>query len=258
MRRREKTTTKMSGQARSRTTDLGILALRLGAGGLLAGHGAQKLFGSFEGPGLAGTAGWLESMGLKPGKAWAGLAGVSELGGGALTALGLGGPLGPIALQGAMATATRQAHWGKPIWNTAGGAELPVMFAASGAALALTGPGRFSLDHLLGVRVRPIVAGMVAAGVVAGIAVAESQTAKARAAQSSAQEPVEAASANATPADEAAESGDPAIDADTQDVLIGGILMSAETATLDDTVPPIEDVILLDGGDTTTDGSARG
>jgi uncharacterized membrane protein YphA (DoxX/SURF4 family) len=111
MRRRDTTTTNMGGQARSRTADLGILALRLGAGGLLAGHGAQKLFGSFQGPGLAGTAGWLESMGLRPGKAWAGLAGVSELGGGALTALGLGGPLGPIALQGAMATATRQAHW---------------------------------------------------------------------------------------------------------------------------------------------------
>src|SRR5688572_23388419 len=86
---------------RGRTVDLGLLALRLTAGGLLAGHGAQKLFGAFGGHGLEGTAGWLESIGLRPGKPWATLAGLSEFGGGALTALGLGGPLGPVALQGA-------------------------------------------------------------------------------------------------------------------------------------------------------------
>src|SRR5215218_7704938 len=51
--------------------DLSALALRLCTGGLLAGHGAQKLFGSFGGYGLAGTAGWLESMGMRPGKPWA-------------------------------------------------------------------------------------------------------------------------------------------------------------------------------------------
>jgi len=56
--------------------DLGLLALRLTTGGLMAGHGAQKLFGSFGGHGLSGTAGFLESLGLKPGKQWAALAGL--------------------------------------------------------------------------------------------------------------------------------------------------------------------------------------
>ncbi|MBI3805201.1 MAG: DoxX family protein [Nitrospirae bacterium] len=129
--------------------DLGLLVLRFTAGGLLAGHGAQKLFGRFGGDGLDGTAGFLESIGFKPGRPWAILAGLSELGGGALTALGLGGPLGPIATLGSMAMATATVHRGKPIWATEGGAELPVMYMAAATAVALSGPGRYSLDRLL-------------------------------------------------------------------------------------------------------------
>src|SRR5579872_5084108 len=108
------------------TNDIGLLILRLAVGGLLAGHGSQKLFGWFSGPGLKGTSGWLESMGLKPGTPWATAASTSEFGGGMLTALGFLHPLGPIGTMGAMIMATAKAHWGKPIWVTRGGAELPV------------------------------------------------------------------------------------------------------------------------------------
>lgn len=173
-----------------RAADLGLLALRVTAGGLLAGHGAQKLFGAFGGHGLAGTAGWLESLGLRPGKPWATLAGLSEFGGGALTALGLGGPLGPIALQGAMATAARKAHWDKPIWVTAGGAELPALYSGVGVALALAGPGRYSLDRALGVRVPIAVSALAAASVAAGVALAEWRTAPAQGDQPAAEEAV--------------------------------------------------------------------
>ena len=127
--------------------------MRLTTGGLMAGHGAQKLFGAFGGHGVEGTAGWLESLGLKPGKQWALAAGLGEFGGGVLTALGLATPVGLLGIAGSMGMAIAKAHWGKPIWVTAGGAELPVMNLAAATAVALAGPGRYSLDAALGLRV---------------------------------------------------------------------------------------------------------
>jgi putative oxidoreductase len=139
-------------QDSSFTRDLGLLILRLATGGLLSGHGSQKVFGWFNGPGLKGTAAWLESMGMQPGTPWAAAASASEFGGGLLTTLGLFYPLGPLATMGAMSMATGKVHWGKPIWVTQGGAELPITNMAAALSLALTGPGRFSLDHLFGIR----------------------------------------------------------------------------------------------------------
>jgi hypothetical protein len=72
--------------------DLGLLTLRLVVGLPLAGHGAQKLFGLFGGFGLAGTGGYLEGLGYRPGRLFALLAGLAELGGGLLLALGLATP----------------------------------------------------------------------------------------------------------------------------------------------------------------------
>jgi putative oxidoreductase len=154
----------------SRATDLGLLALRATMGGLMAGHGAQKLFGLFGGYGLAGTGGWLESMGMKPGKAYAAMAGASEFGSGLLTAVGFLNPLGPIAMFGPMMTAWGTAHAGKPIWNTAGGAELPLAYMASATAIGLSGPGRYSLDHYLDIKVPRMITALAGVGVVAGFA----------------------------------------------------------------------------------------
>jgi putative oxidoreductase len=154
----------------STMSDIGLLILRLGVGGLLAGHGSQKLFGWFSGPGLKGTAAWLESMGLTPGTTWATVASASEFGGGVLTTLGFLHPLGPLGSMGAMIMATVKAHWGKPIWVTQGGAELPVTNIVAALALTLTGPGRFSLDNVLGIRLpRPLV---IAVAIVEGLMLA--------------------------------------------------------------------------------------
>lgn len=143
--------------------DLGLLALRVTTGGLLAGHGAQKLFGAFDGPGLQGTQGFMESLGLRPGKYWGTAAGLSEASG-ILTALGLLHPLGPIGTASAMTMATAKAHWGKAIWVTSGGAELPVTNIAAALALMLTGPGKYSLHRAFGIRLpRPVVAAAILA-----------------------------------------------------------------------------------------------
>ena len=132
--------------------NLAVLILRVALGGFMAGHGAQKLFGSFGGPGLQGTSGFMEMLGLRPGRPWAVLAGLSEFGGGVLTLLGFLNPVGPIGVIGSMAIATTKAHWGKPIWVTEGGAEFPVTNIAAATALMVGGPGKWSLDRAFGVR----------------------------------------------------------------------------------------------------------
>lgn len=153
--------------------DWALLTLRATLGGFLAGHGAQKLFGWFGGPGRQGTAGWLESMGLKPGQWWAAGASASEFGGGVLTLLGLLSPLGPILSLGAMGMATAKVHWGKPVWVTTGGAELPLTNIAMATALMLAGPGKLSLDGALGTALPRWVAipgvALTAAGVAFGL-----------------------------------------------------------------------------------------
>jgi putative oxidoreductase len=136
----------------SRINESAPLIVRLAQGSLMAGHGAQKLFGSFGGPGLDGTSGFMEMLGMRPGRPWAYLAGLSEFGGGLLTALGLLNPLGPLGVIGSMSMATRKAHWGKPVWVTEGGAELPVLNIAISTALMIREPDRYSLDRLLGIR----------------------------------------------------------------------------------------------------------
>lgn len=129
--------------------DTALLGLRLTLGGYLAAHGAQKLFGSFGGPGLDKAGAGFERLGLKPGKVFAGLAGGAELVGGALTALGAAFPLGPLAIVGAMAVATT-VHADKGPMFQKGGFELPATNLAAAVVLIGTGPGRYSIDHLLG------------------------------------------------------------------------------------------------------------
>ncbi len=149
--------------------NLAALILRVALGGLMAGHGAQKLFGSFGGPGMEGTSGFMEMLGLTPGRPWGTMAALSELGGGTLTALGLLHPLGPLGIIGSMSIATTKAHWDKPIWVTEGGAELPVTNIAVATALMLNGPGKYSLDRALGIRLPGWVAPLGLIGVLISV-----------------------------------------------------------------------------------------
>lgn len=76
---------------------LGLLAVRLVLGTLLAAHGTRKRFGWFRGPGPRGTAEFLESPGFHPGRAPVLAAGLAELAGGLLVLLGFLALAGPGA-----------------------------------------------------------------------------------------------------------------------------------------------------------------
>ncbi len=129
--------------------DVAFLVLRLVVGLLVAGHGAQKLFGWFKGPGVAGMAGWLGSVGFRPARLWAMLAGWAELGGGLLLALGFLSPLGSLGIAASMLMATVKVHWPK-VWVTENGMELTLTNLAATAAVGIAGPGAYSLDAILG------------------------------------------------------------------------------------------------------------
>ena len=128
---------------------LGLLVLRLVIGLLFVGHGAQKLFGIWGGHGLKGTAGFFESIGLRPGHFHASAAAVFEFGGGLLLALGLLTPVASLVLIATMTAAVITVHWAKGLWNTGGGYEFNLVLAAGAFALAAIGPGNWSLDHAL-------------------------------------------------------------------------------------------------------------
>ena len=127
-----------------------ILVTRLLLGGLFVGHGAQKLFGWFGGFGPDGTGGWLESLGVKPGRQNAMAAGAAEMGGGGLLALGLATPAAAAAITGVMTTAIRTVHQPNGPWVTDNGWEYPAVIIGTVLAITEIGPGSLSLDAALG------------------------------------------------------------------------------------------------------------
>jgi putative oxidoreductase len=143
---------------------LGKLVLRATLGGYFFGHGMQKLAGWFGGAGLEGTGQFFEQAGLKPGRESALIAGAAEAGGGSLLALGLCTPAAVSMLTGVMTNAIRHVHAKNGLWVTDGGIEYPAVILAVLAALADSGPGRFSLDEALGIRLRGPVVTAVAMG----------------------------------------------------------------------------------------------
>ncbi len=129
--------------------DLALLILRLVVGGLFVGHGAQKLFGWFGGYGIAGTGAFFDSIGIRPGRQMALLAGVSEVLGGLLLMLGLLLPVAALLIGGAMVIAIAKVHGKNGIWSQNNGYEYNLVLLAAVIALGLIGPGSISLPQLL-------------------------------------------------------------------------------------------------------------
>jgi putative oxidoreductase len=151
--------------------DAGLLLARVVFGLLMAAHGTQKVFGWFGGYGLAGTGGFFESLGFRPGKLFAGAAGTTEIVAGLLVAFGLLGPLGSAMIIAVMLVAVATVHWPHGLFAQNNGVEVPVLYSVAAAALALTGPGAYSLDALLGLTwSQPVVWTVLGLGVIGGLA----------------------------------------------------------------------------------------
>jgi len=101
--------------------------------------------------------------------------------------VGLLGPIGPALMISVMIVAAVTVHWGQGLLATTNGIELPLLYAAAGVALALTGPGPYSLDAWLGIAglwtpaATLIVLGLGIVGAFANIALRRPPTATAQA-----------------------------------------------------------------------------
>lgn len=128
---------------------VGRFALRVTVGGLLMGHGLQKLKGWFDGPGPEGTEEMMRSLNLHPPKVHARAAGLTETVSGAMLTTGFLTPFASAGLIGVMMTAIRKVHAPNGVWNADGGWEYNAVMIASAFALAAN-PGKCSIDRLLG------------------------------------------------------------------------------------------------------------
>ena len=133
-----------------------LLILRAAVGFVLAAHGAQKLFGWFDGPGFGKTRGLVQSQGFRPAWLWALLGGLGEFGGGLLLALGFLSPLGALGVFASMLMAVIKFNWSHGFWATKGGYEYALVLALMSLISGIAGPGSYSLDALLGIHMPQI------------------------------------------------------------------------------------------------------
>jgi putative oxidoreductase len=140
--------------------DVGLLILRVVVGITLAMHGLNKIFGGGK---IPGTAGWFESMGVRPGLLNAWMAALTEIGSGALLALGLVTPLAAGGMLAIMVVAGITAHRsnGFFIFNAGGGYEYVLVLGAAALCLGATGPGQWSLDNAFGLHLVGVTPGLL-------------------------------------------------------------------------------------------------
>lgn len=138
--------------------DVAMIAIRVVLVWIFVYYGAGKLFGSFNGPGIHNTAIFFaETAHLRPGTFFAVLAGVIEFGGGIAMALGLGSRLAGLALFGDQVMAMITVTWADGIGSLLkGGYEFNITLAVLSVAVVALGPGRLSIDNVIGRRLRAV------------------------------------------------------------------------------------------------------
>lgn len=145
------------------SADLAALILRIALGTVMLMHGRNHGWGS---GGLAGTASWFESIGLRPAKVHAAMSAYMEVACGILLLLGLFVPFAAAAGIATMTVAFVTVHRknGFFIFNPGEGYEYVGTVAFALTALAVLGAGDISLDHALDIELHGIAVGLIAAG----------------------------------------------------------------------------------------------
>jgi putative oxidoreductase len=128
--------------------DIAVVLLRVAVGLTLVAHGYNHLWGR---GGLAGTARWFSSLGLRPPKLHAVLSGAGELAAGSALAIGLLTPLAAAFVVGTMVVAGITAHRSNGFFVFKEGYEYVLMIGVVCAVIGLLGPGAASVDRLLGI-----------------------------------------------------------------------------------------------------------
>lgn len=128
----------------------GLTVVRILVGIIFVAHGGQKLFGLFGGYGLAGTAQYMESLGLTPGYVMASLAGGAEFFGGVALIIGLLARPAAVALIFMTLVAIFSVHIHNGLFMANNGFEFALALLGALIAILIEGPGRLSLDRAIG------------------------------------------------------------------------------------------------------------
>lgn len=153
------------------TLDVALLVLRIGVGLIFAVHGAQKLFGLWNGPGFAGWTAAMDHLGYRPARAFAAVSATAEFGGGLLLAIGLFTPLAAFVLVAQSVVIIGAAHWRSGFFNKDNGYEFPLALATGVVAILLAGPGAVSLDGAFGLSIAPALSVvLLVLGIAGGLA----------------------------------------------------------------------------------------
>ena len=127
----------------------GLTVLRVLVGIIFAAHGSQKLFGWFGGYGLAGTAQWMESIGLAPGTLMALLSGGTEFFAGLALIIGLLARPAALGLTILSLVAIFSVHISNGLFMANNGYEFALALLGGTVAVLIEGAGKLSIDRAL-------------------------------------------------------------------------------------------------------------
>jgi putative oxidoreductase len=127
-------------------SDVGVLILRVVLGLTMAAHGYNKFFGGGR---IPGTAGWFDSIGMRPGIFHARVAATTEMAAGIGLAVGLLTPVPAAGFVALMLVAAWTVHRANGFFIVKEGWEYNLILAAAAVSIATIGPGKLSLDYAL-------------------------------------------------------------------------------------------------------------